>query len=369
MKSNFTLTNSISADDHLQKQQPQQQEDKNIEKTIKELNKEIQMLQEENNNLKQENNTFLKMLELMPEQNIQRKDFENETNWKIVKQKFPETCSKSNQTKNNEINNTPLSNRFQNLVKPEIDFSIDRNLTERINDFKYTQQSNHRINIQSVNSKNNKRPNICVTEKYLKNNKEIIRNKKVVPGNRSYAETASYGKKILVIGDSHVNRINRRKLNYSFKRAQCVVKPFSGAKIEDLEHYMIPNLKQQQPDIAVIHVGSNNVSYKSLDTDARLLAENIVEIGKKCVEYGVEHVVISSIFVKESIRLSSLIRRINDVLCELCSTNNFHFISNDIIFRKHLCGDGVHLREMGTDIFVGNIVHYINRNILGINQD
>ena len=78
-------------------------------------------------------------------------------------------------------------------------------------------------------------------------------------------------------------------MNYSFKRAQCVVKPFSGAKTEDLEHYVIPNLKQQ--------------------------------------------------------------------------------ISNDIIFRKHLCGDGVHLREIGTDIFAGNIEHYINRNILGIYQD
>ena len=77
-------------------------------------------------------------------------------------------------------------------------------------------------------------------------------------------------KKFFVIGDSHVNRINRRKLNYSFKRAQCVVKPFSGTKIEDLEHYIIQNLKQQQPGIAVIHVGSNNVSYKSLDTDALL---------------------------------------------------------------------------------------------------
>ena len=133
-------------------------------------------------------------------------------------------------------------------------------------------------------------------------------------------------------------------MNYSFKRAQCVAKPLD-------------------------HVGSNNASYKSLDTDACLFAKNIVEIGKKCVRYGIEQVVISSIFVKESIRLSSLIRRIDDVLCELCLTNNFHFISNEIIFRKHLCGNGVHLREIGTDIFAGNIVHYINRNILGINQD
>ena len=110
LKSNFTLTNSISADDHLQKQQPPEQEDKNIEKTIKELNKKIQMLQEENNNLKQENNTFLEMLELMPEQNIQRKDFENETNWKIVKQNSLETCSISDQTNNIDFYKTSTKN-------------------------------------------------------------------------------------------------------------------------------------------------------------------------------------------------------------------------------------------------------------------
>ena len=90
---------------------------------------------------------------------------------------------------------------------------------------------------------------------------------------------------------------------------------------------------------------------------------------KKCVEYGVSHVVISSTFVKESIRLSSFIRKINDELCQLCLINSFHFVSNDIIIRKHLCGNGVHLRESGTNIFAGNIVNYLNKNILGISQD
>ena len=48
-----------------------------------------------------------------------------------------------------------------------------------------------------------------------------------------------------------------------------------------------------------------------------ILAENI-KIGKKYIDYGAEEVVISSVFVKESIRLSSFIRKVNN---ELSTTN------------------------------------------------
>ena len=43
-----------------------------------------------------------------------------------------------------------------------------------------------------------------------------------------------------------------------------------------------------------------------------MLAENIIKIGKKCIDYGVEEVRISSVFVKESIKIGSLIRKVND---------------------------------------------------------
>ena len=355
LKSNFNHTILQSTDDDSQEQEPPQQEDNDMINTTNELNGKIQLLQEENNRLKQENKTFLKIIELIPQQSKQVKDLDNETHWKVVrsKQKCPETFH------NTEINSTVplrLSNSFQSLEQ-EIDFSrVLNSPQEKINNVKY------------INSKNNKRPNVCITETYLKNH-QVKTTKKIVPGNRSYAETTTYGRKVLFIGDSHVNQINRHKLNYSFsKRAKCILKPFSGAKIEDLEHYIIPNLQQQKPDIVVIYVGSNNVSYNNLDGDARLLAANVIKIGKKCIEYGVAHVVISGIFVKVSIRLSAFIRKVNDELCELCSTNNFHFVSNDHIIRKHLCGDGVHLSDLGTNIFAGNIVNYLNRNILGINQ-
>ena len=68
----------------------------------------------------------------------------------------------------------------------------------------------------------------------------------------------------------------------------------SGAKIEDLKH-VTPHLEHGKPDIAVIHIGSNNMSYNNLDIDASMLAENM-KIGKKWIDYGAEEVVISSVF-------------------------------------------------------------------------
>ena len=85
------------------------------------------------------------------------------------------------------------------------------------------------------------------------------------------------------------------------------MKSFSGAMIKYLEHYLTPNLEHGKPDIAAIHIGSNNVSYDNLNIDDLILAENITKIGTKCIVYGFEEVVISSSFVKESTRLSSLI--------------------------------------------------------------
>ena len=90
------------------------------------------------------------------------------------------------------------------------------------------------------------------------------------------------------------------------------MKSFSAAKIQDLEHYETPHLEHDKPDIAVIHIGSNNVSFRNLDTDALILAENVIKIGNKCIYYDLEEVVISSILVKESVRLSSLIGKVND---------------------------------------------------------
>ena len=66
------------------------------------------------------------------------------------------------------------------------------------------------------------------------------------------------GKKILIVGDSRLKKIKGNKQNNSFSKAKCIMKSFSGAKIQDLK-YVTPHLEHEKPDIAVIYIGSNNM--------------------------------------------------------------------------------------------------------------
>ena len=46
-----------------------------------------------------------------------------------------------------------------------------------------------------------------------------------------------------------------------------------------------PCVEHGKPDIAVMHIGSNNVSYNNLDIDASILAQNIIIILKKWLNH------------------------------------------------------------------------------------
>ena len=54
----------------------------------------------------------------------------------------------------------------------------------------------------------------------------------------------------------------------------------------------------------------------------------------------------------------------NDSLRKQCILNEFGFISNVNTSRTHLCKDGIHLQDLGTNILAGNSVNFLNRFIL-----
>ena len=70
-------------------------------------------------------------------------------------------------------------------------------------------------------------------------NIQKIEKKIIETSNRNYADITAFGKKILIAGDSHLKKIKRNKLSNSFRKAKCIMKSFSGAKIQDLQHYVI----------------------------------------------------------------------------------------------------------------------------------
>ena len=66
------------------------------------------------------------------------------------------------------------------------------------------------------------------------------------------------------------------------------------------------------------------------------LSPSIIKIGLNCKNYGVNNVVISSILVKKNPNLNALIQRVNDLLRDLCSMNDFGYIRSDAIIADYL---------------------------------
>ena len=180
-----------------------------------------------------------------------------------------------------------------------------------------------------------RRPNICTTENYLRNC-----NPPTVPGYSSYATVPKFGKKIFVAGNSYVRRIRRLDFNKELRSSKAFFRSFSGANSKQLNHYIIPTLVDDKPDVVLLHVGTNDILSNANDTE---LANNIINIGLNCKNHGVSKVFISSILVMKNPKLNPVIRRVNDKLRELCEINGFIFINNGMITTDHLWRDGIHM--------------------------
>ena len=163
-------------------------------------------------------------------------------------------------------------------------------------------------------------------------------------------EATKFGKKICVIGDSHLNRMKGNIFQKSVNGWKTYFNVFRGATFKRLNHYILPTLHEDHPDVILLHIGSNDINNQTKDRiNTEKLTGNIINIGKSCIDLGVKEVVISSILPKKNIALRM---------------NGFGFISNDNISRTHLWKDGVHLENLGTNILAGNFVNFLNRFIL-----
>ena len=93
-----------------------------------------------------------------------------------------------------------------------------------------------------------------------------------------------------MIGDSHIRRVKRDKLQNSSDNAKYFVIYFSGVKT-DLHLYIIPSLLKEKPDTVVFHIGSNNITHRIFeDFNADKLTDEVIDIGKMCRQYGVKDV-------------------------------------------------------------------------------
>ena len=163
------------------------------------------------------------------------------------------------------------------------------------------------------------------------------------------------------MGNSHIRGIKRNLFNNSLTEGKAHLSSFSGATINRFDHFITLILEEDPPDIVIIHVNSNDFAHNTINNiDAKGISKRIIDIGKTYLLCGVKEVIIYSIFIKRQFKLTRIIRQVNDPLRDDCSSNRFHFMSNDNITNECLWKDVLHLHNEGIYIFASYLVDFLN---------
>ena len=198
-----------------------------------------------------------------------------------------------------------------------------------------------------------KRPNIVVNQ-YPENDSDIYRKQRVVPGNSTYAGMVGQGRKILLLSDSILGRIQMKRLNIDINVGHAFRKYYPGATPTEMAYYSIPTLKSAKPDVVVIHTGTNSI-FKDNTNDAANTIFNVVKI---CREHGVNEVFISGITYRN--RNMAKVSQLNKFIESQQQIYDFKFINNDNINEKDVGNDKLHLNYSGTVKIANNITNAIN---------
>ena len=183
---------------------------------------------------------------------------------------------------------------------------------------------------------------------------EFTNTRKHVPGNSSYADVTRHGKKVVIFSDSTTSRIKMGEFNKHVMNGRTFRKNFPGATPSEVAHYCTHTLEEQQPDTAIIHVGTN-----ALQKDETCkIAEDILNIVTICKNYGVNSVLVSGITYRRQFK--DKIDEINTFINARQLVNDFVFIYNGNINERDIWKDKVHLSDNGTTKLANNFIKAIN---------
>ena len=119
-----------------------------------------------------------------------------------------------------------------------------------------------------------------------------------------------------MIGDSHLNRINKLRFKNNLEHA-AYFKCFSGSNAKQQNYNTNPTLVDEQPNTVIVHIGPNDITkFNYSKVEVEDLAQRIIDVGKKCKSYGVNNTAISSILVRKNHELNEVIKKVNNLFIE-----------------------------------------------------
>ena len=186
-----------------------------------------------------------------------------------------------------------------------------------------------------------------------------------IPDNKSYAQatvpsnSARSSNNVAIFGDIIVTFST--KLKYNINRAltngRARFKYFPGATSKELLHYIDATLEESNFEVAVIHVGVNDLMNSNDSVDK--LLKDIYSMGEKCKSSGVKKVFISGIVKNDRIN-DFIIQEVNRKIHDDCQKEIHSFIINDGIGSNDIFKDGLRLLDSGKQSLADNFIFNIN---------
>ena len=139
--------------------------------------------------------------------------------------------------------------------------------------------------------------------------------------------------------------MNIKEINRQIQGGRIHVKSVPGAKSTQLNHYVTPTLEEYSYDVAIIHVGINDILRSKHYHELDILPGSIIKVANICQKYNIEKIYISAIL--SSTRTNINILDINKKLRDLCMNYNFEFIDHQQTTTKFLWNHGIHLLDRG----------------------
>ena len=160
---------------------------------------------------------------------------------------------------------------------------------------------------------------------------------------------------VYVLGDSMIRNVRRQNINRESRMYYTHLKTFSGARVEEMKHYMEPAIVSE-PEGIIIHSGTNNLRNEDPNTVANKIIQTALNAKRRnpCVA-------VSSLIVRtDSSELEGKRQAVNQLLRKTLRSMDIALIENDNINERHLDRWGLHLNTAGTAILTGNFIQFLN---------
>lgn len=157
---------------------------------------------------------------------------------------------------------------------------------------------------------------------------------------------------IVLLGDSMVKGVPGWIVGKELSR-RFVVKPFPGARVQDMRHYVKPTL-DQNPDEIVLHCGTNDLK----EFEPKAIAEGLVDIARSVEASSSTKVTISELVTRADPSLDAKVKATNKRLRKLCNQNGWGFISHRNISVNNLNRGGLHLAASGNKTLLSNFINF-----------